>query len=346
MNKESIALKELKIGMFVELPLSWMSHDFLKSKFLITTDEQLKKVKALKLEQVIVDFERSNIQPEKTGSETSEDYISTLNTETDKDLMLENAPKNWDTEKLITDELKNVLQDCRLTPEQKSTYVYHHSIDMMKHLLEFPSAENIKICKETIYHISEMVLTENDTAMNLLRITSHDFYTYTHCVNVGIISIILSKQLLQHSTSHDLNELAAGFFLHDLGKVDIDLSILNKPGKLTDAEMQLVYSHPYQGHQILQQAKALSEECKIIVMQHHEAIDGSGYPNKLKGDDIHMYGKICSIVDVYSALTAERSYKQALSSFEALKLMKDTMMNRFDKKLFTNLVKVFHGNSD
>jgi HD-GYP domain-containing protein (c-di-GMP phosphodiesterase class II) len=341
MDKHPIALKDLKVGMFVELPLSWMSHDFLKNKFLINTDEQLKKIKALKIEQVIVDFERSIILPEESCSEVPETQISTLNTETVKDPRFEDIPKSWNPEKLMTDDLRNVLQDGNLSPEQKSTYVYYHSIDMMKHLLEFPSAENIKICKETVYHISEMVLTESDTAMNLLRITSHDFYTYTHSVNVGIISIILSKQLLQHSDSHNLNELAAGFFLHDLGKVDIDFNILNKPGKLTDSEMQLVYAHPYLGHQMLQQAKALSEECKIIVMQHHEAIDGSGYPKKLKGDEIHTYGKICAIVDVYTALTAERSYKQALSTFEALKLMKDTMMNRFDKKLFTNLVKIF-----
>ncbi len=341
MGKKKVALDELKIGMYVELPSSWLAHDFLRNKFLIKTKAQLEKIQNLKLDKVIVDFERSNIQPEKSLKARSENQSSIHVTKIDKDPDSIAAQKNWNPEKLMTDELKNVLHDRNLTPEQKSTFVYYHSVDMMKQLLEFPTAENINICKETIYHISEMVLAENDTAMNLLRITAHDYTTYAHSVDVGIVSIILSKQLLQHSDNHNLDELAAGFFLHDLGKIDIDFDILNKQGRLTDDEMELVKSHPYQGYQILQQAKALSEESKIIVMQHHENIDGSGYPQNLKGDDIHLYGRICSIVDVYTALTAERSYKHALSTFEALKLMKDTMMNRFDKKLFNSFVKIF-----
>jgi HD-GYP domain-containing protein (c-di-GMP phosphodiesterase class II) len=349
MNKQSVALKELKIGMFVELPLSWISHDFLKSKFLITSDKQLQKIRQLKMEQVIVNFERSLIQSEKTDNDSDKDQRSSIDADIDTgtviDPRLQSAPENWDPQKLVTDDLRNILDNRSLSPEQKSTFVYHHSVDMMKHLLECPTAENIQVCRETVYHISEMVLAENDTAMNLLRITSHDYSTYTHSVDVGIISIILSKVLLKHSDGHNLNELAAGFFLHDLGKVEIDHNILNKPGKLTDAEMQLVQSHPHQGYKILQKAKALSEECGIIVMQHHEAIDGSGYPQGLKGDDIHLYGKICAIVDVYTALTAERSYKQALSTFQALKLMKDSMLNRFDWELLTSFVKIFHGNS-
>lgn len=341
MSKQSIALKDLKIGMFVELPGSWISHDFLKSKFLIASEEQLKKLKKLSLEQVAVDFNRSLIAPEINSNEMPQSQTFILDAETVKDPRLGNIPVDWDPKKLITDDLRNILENHTLSHEQKSTYIYYHSIDMMKQLLEFPTAENINICKDTIYHITETVLTENETAMNLLRITSHDYSTYTHSVDVGIISIILSKQLLNQPDNHNLHELAAGFFLHDLGKIDIDHNILNKPGKLTDSEMQLVHSHPYQGYKILKEAEALSEECKIIVMQHHENIDGTGYPQKLKGDDIHLYGKICAIVDVYTALTAERSYKHALTTFEALKLMKDQMSNRFDKSLFNSFVKIF-----
>ncbi len=336
MSKEHIALKDLKIGMFVQLPVNWTAHDFLRNSFLIRTEKQLQKLQQQNLQQVLVDFDRSQLQidalPYYPSSSPSPELI---------DNAADDAPTNWDSKTLMTDELRNVLDDHRLSPEQKANFVYHHSIMMMKELLEFPSAENIKTSKEVIYKISEMVLAENDTAMNLLRITAHDYYTYTHSVSVGILGIILSKHLLYHSDAHDLHELAAGFFLHDLGKVNIDAKILNKRGRLSEQEKQYVHTHPDQGYQILQQANELSEECKIIVMQHHESIDGSGYPNHLKGDDIHLYGQICGLVDVYAALTSERSYKRALSSYNALKLIKNQMMHRFDKNLFDSFVKIF-----
>lgn len=335
MSKKSVAMDDIQIGMFVELPTSWFAHDFVTNSFLISSEKQLQQLKRQKLKQVIVDYDRSELQPSSTET-IAQETVKPVD-----DPRGQQAPEKWDSAKLMTDDLRNVLEDQSLPANQKSAFVYQHSVSMMEQLLEFPTAENIKASKEAIYAISDMVLAEDDTALNMLRITSHDFYTYTHSVNVGITSILLSKQLFQNSDAHDLQELAAGFFLHDLGKVNIDPQVLNKPGRLTDVEMQHMRTHPYQGYKILQQAQALSEECKIIVMQHHEAIDGSGYPKRLKDKEIHLYGKICAIADVYDALTAERSYKKALSSFDALRLMKDQMISRFDKKLFTSFVKIF-----
>lgn len=341
MSKQKIALKDLQVGMFVELPVSWIAHDFFRNSFLIRSEAQLKKLQQQNLQQVIVDFERSHISADTFSHKTSSRHASTKNAGARLDPQVDDAPTNWDSKKLMTDELRNVLDDHLLSPEQKADFVYFHSIRMMQQLLEFPTAENIKTSKEVIYEISAMVLAENETAMNLLRITAHDYYTYTHSVAVGILGIILSKHLFHLSDTHNLHELAAGFFLHDLGKVNIDTDILNKPGALSEPEMEHIRTHPYQGYQILQQAHELSEECRIIVMQHHESIDGSGYPNQLKGDEIHLYGQICALVDVYAALTSERSYKRALSSFNALKLIKNQMMHRFDKKLFNSFVKIF-----
>ncbi len=341
MKKEKVSLEQLKVGMYVELPTSWFAHDFVTNSFLITTEKELQKLKSQKLKEVIVDFERSKLKSGPSPSETPADKTPIKNAQEPVDPRLQEAPRKWDSEKLMTDDLRNVLEDQNLPPEQKSVVVYRHSVSMMEQLLEFPTAENIQSSKQAIYAISDMVLSEQDTAKNLLRITSHDFYTYTHSVNVGLTSILLSKQLFQKSDAHNLQELAAGFFLHDLGKVNIDSAVLNKPGKLTDVEMQHIRTHPYQGYKILEEAKALSDECKVIVMQHHEAIDGSGYPRRLKDKEIHPYGKICAIADVYDALTAERSYKKALSSFDALRLMKEKMIDKFDKNIFSNFVKIF-----
>ncbi|QKQ27922.1 HD-GYP domain-containing protein [Candidatus Reidiella endopervernicosa] len=100
--------------------------------------------------------------------------------------------------------------------------------------------------------------------------------------------------------------MGAGFFLHDLGKIMVRPEVLNKPARLDDAEMRHIRIHPYQGYKILQQADALTEEVRTIVMQHHEFVDGSGYPKRLRDEEIHVYGRICGIADVYDALPADR----------------------------------------
>ena len=324
--------------MYVELPDSWFSHEFPNSSFKITSKDQLEKLKSMTLQKVTVDFDKSDV---KDLSENKQSLIERLPQSKVKDPKFEEAPKQWSSEKLLTDDLRNVLEDQKLPPEEKSVAVYKHSVNMMEQLLEFPSAENIQSSKEAIYQISDMVLADSDTAKNMLMITSHDFYTYTHSVNVGITSIMLSKEIFKNSDAHDLRELAAGYFLHDLGKISIDPNVLNKPARLTDMEMQHVKTHPYQGYKLLKAADALSEECSTIVMQHHEAYNGSGYPRRLKEKEIHIYGRICAIADVFDALTAERSYKKAMKPFDALRLMKDKMIDNFDHKLFAEFVKIY-----
>jgi HD-GYP domain-containing protein (c-di-GMP phosphodiesterase class II) len=105
--------------------------------------------------------------------------------------------------------------------------------------------------------------------------------------------------------------------------------------------MRRMRIHPYQGYKLLRDADALSEECRVIVMEHHELMDGGGYPKRIKGDQIHIYGRICCIADVFDALTAERSYKKAMTPFDALTLMRDKMPNHFDRPLFGAFVDLF-----
>ncbi|RMD54780.1 MAG: HD-GYP domain-containing protein [Nitrospirae bacterium] len=186
-----------------------------------------------------------------------------------------------------------------------------------------------------------MILSDNETSKCLLEITSHDYYTYTHSVNVGVLSVLLAKTFYLYSDAHDMYELGAGFFLHDIGKTRVDSSIINKQGKLTEEEMRVMRTHPQHGYDILKEANQLSKECRIIVMQHHEREDGSGYPLGLKGDEIHDYSRICSIADIYDALTSRRSYHKPMRPFEALKFMRDKLMQHFKKEIFINFVLLF-----
>ncbi|UCD37577.1 MAG: HD domain-containing protein, partial [Fidelibacterota bacterium] len=140
---------------------------------------------------------------------------------------------------------------------------------------------------------------------------------------------------------HNMQELGAGFFLHDLGKCDVPLELINKAGRLSDEEWQLMRNHPREGNRLLSSANQLTKECGLIVMQHHEREDGTGYPFGLKKNDIHLYARICSIADVYDALTSTRAYKKKLPTFEALKVMREEMLQHFNKELFAQFVMIF-----
>lgn len=345
MSKQKVNNEDLTVGMYVELPTSWLDHDFLTNSFKIKNQDQLKKLKKMKLAEVEVDYSKSDVKPPTeqaaeviTAVKPPSPVAPTRPVRVTHDV---SPPRHWPSEKLVTEELRTVMEDRKLQPERKAKAVFDHSIDMMGQLLEHPTAINIKTSKQTIYELADMVLREDATAENLLKMTSHDFYTYTHSVNVGVVAILLSKVLYKNSDAHNLQELAAGFFLHDIGKVNVDIDILNKRGKLSNFEMQHIRTHPYQGYKILKEANSLSPECEAIVLQHHEASNGSGYPKKLTCDEIHPYAKICTIADVFDALTSERPYKKPMKPFEALRLMKLEMFEQFDKQLFSKFVTIF-----
>lgn len=338
--KQNVAVGDLRVGMYVELPLSWTEHNFLRSKFKLTSTEQIAAIRAHGLREVPVDFARSDVPPPAVPDALGQlEYVSHSDAILDpKD---QAPPPVWNPDTLVPVELREAVHDRRLAPEQKAKVVYHHSREMMLRMLDAPSAENIRASKEALSSVSDLILSDDQTAKNLLRITAHDFYTYTHSVNVGIISLMLAKILFRHSDGHDMHELGAGFFLHDLGKVMVDPAIINKPARLDETEMRRMRIHPYQGYKLLRDADALSEECRVIVMEHHELMDGGGYPKRINGDQIHIYGRICCIADVFDALTAERSYKKAMTPFDALTLMRDKMPNHFDRQLFNSFVTLF-----
>jgi len=324
---ETIPVDELKIGMHVLLNLAWYEHPFLKSQFHLSSEDEIKKIKGLGLKAVAVDLAKSIIPEVSVPSPPGADNRDQPETK---------------SEPIVPDELLTVLHDRKLAPERKANLIQEYSMSMMKNLLEKPTAGNIEEFKKGTSEIVDLILRDNETTFFLTNITDHDYYTYTHSVNVGFLAVALAKTVFQQSDHHDLHALGAGFFLHDLGKVNIDLGIINKPGKLTDEEMQQMKRHPAQGFFILQEAKQMTKELKMIVLQHHEKMNGTGYPAGLKGDDIHIYGRICAIADIFDALTSKRPYKQKMPLFTALKIMRDEMVpHHIQKTLFEKFVPLF-----
>ena len=328
---KNVKIEDIKVGMYVILPHKWFSHPFISNHFLINTETQIKKLIEAGIGEVSIDFGQSKLEGQST------DLSGTQKEKTSK----KTAKNTSGPHPIIPPALQEAIYDKKMLAQDKAMLVHKHSIIMINRLMDSPSVENIIEAKKGIAELVDLILSDNNTMNHLLKITSHDYSTYVHSVNVGLLGISLSKKLFGTSSAHNIYELGAGFFLHDLGKVNVSIDIINKPSALTDEEMHEMQRHPQYGYEILTKAGQLTQECKTIVLHHHENHDGSGYPLGLKGEEIHLYGRICALADVYDALNSERPYRRGLGTYATLKLMKEEMLNHFHKDLFKKFILLF-----
>ena len=181
----------------------------------------------------------------------------------------------------------------------------------------------------------ENVLSSHNVLLSLVDIKSMDDYTYAHCVNVAIISIVFGMSL--NLRRRDLLYLCIGALIHDIGKVFVPQEILQKPGKLTPEEFEEIKKHPKLGYNFIGNSCNISAHSKLIVLQHHERFDGLGYPEGISGEKISYLARIVAIADVYDALTSDRPYKRAMCPNMALEYLMSNAGTLFD----FNLVNVF-----
>lgn len=165
----------------------------------------------------------------------------------------------------------------------------------------------------------------------LLNVLHHDYGTFTHSTNVSIFCVLLARQL--GYSAQDLEDIAVGGLVHDLGKLRIDSAILNKPGKLNDDEFRVVKEHPTIGYRELCKQDDMSFAQLMMVYQHHEKMNGSGYPVGCSANEIHPWARICAVVDVYEALTSNRPYRQPASRETALAILNNGDGSEFDSEV-------------
>ncbi len=163
-------------------------------------------------------------------------------------------------------------------------------------------------------------INDNDAiAVDISVLKVSDEYTFKHSVDVATMSMIVAKKV--GMTQEEIFDIGVAGLLHDIGKSKIPNEILNKPGKLTDDEFEIMKSHPMQGYEILRGNKDLKDSIKLAVLQHHEKINGEGYPLKLESHQIGSFAKIIAIADIYDALVTDRPYKVGFSPRDAVEMI-------------------------
>lgn len=234
--------------------------------------------------------------------------------------------------------LDKIVADKTLPSSRKAEVVYETSRRVMQDVLNDPrSGENIKRSEKIVTSTVDFILRDKDAFVCLLTVTSYDYYTYTHSLNVCIYTVALAQRT-GITDRTQLHQLGTGALLHDVGKSGIDKSILEKKGPLTDEEWVIMKRHPKEGERILRENVDLPEASAVVVTQHHEKCDGSGYPEGLTYDGIHPFARMAALIDVFDALTTRRPYREAMEAFAAMKLMNEEMHDSFDEDIFRNFV--------
>jgi HD-GYP domain-containing protein (c-di-GMP phosphodiesterase class II) len=203
-------------------------------------------------------------------------------------------------------------------------------------------AAQISVAHDRVVGITENIFANNDTGaidpdllrgmvgdldnqlelnsnvlLNLSHLKSYDNYVYLHSVNVCVLTLIIGKKL--KLSVNELHDLGLAAVLHDYGMIRLDSAIFNHERRLTDAEWLKIKGHPYDGYEMLKKSGAFNEAILAGILDHHERLDGSGYPNSKNGDRIHLFGKIIAVADVYDACISPRKHRPRLTPNEALK---------------------------
>lgn len=183
----------------------------------------------------------------------------------------------------------------------------------------------------------DTMFTHGDAMLCLARIRAKDAYLMEHSMNVAILLANFGRYLgLDRSV---LKELTLGGLLHDVGKIMTPDEVLNKPGKLTDEEFGVMRQHVVHSYDILSNTAGITPTMLEVAANHHERLDGTGYPQRLKGDQLSLYTRMSGIVDVYDAVTADRVYKQGMQPTQAFRVLLKGIDQHFDAELVTKFIK-------
>ncbi|RSK27159.1 HD-GYP domain-containing protein [Bacillus sp. HMF5848] len=196
---------------------------------------------------------------------------------------------------------------------------------------DISSITHLEIIEELTYVFSRIldILNNNDNVADLfLTLQYHNHEVFLHSLNVTFYSIAIGKAM--QFDNEELYEIGLGAMLHDIGKLILPATLLEKTGKLTEEEFNEIKRHPVIAYEILSKMKDLPESVVLCAYQHHEKLDGTGYPNKISADKIHLYAQVLAVADIYDALTSHRSYRDAMLPSEALEVLMASAMNQIN----------------
>jgi putative nucleotidyltransferase with HDIG domain len=314
---KKIAVNQLTVGMFVHgFEESWLKHPFWRNRFLIKDAGTLREIQGSGVKHCWIDVSQGqDVPPPQQVAAAPEPAPA------------EPTPEPALVRASLTDEL------------QRAAQLRARSADAMRHMftqVRLGNAIEPSVCAPLVDDVVESINRHPDALLSLARLKTADEYTYMHSVAVCALMVALGRQL--DFDDAQCREAGMAGMLHDLGKAAMPQDVLNKPGKLTAEEFEIIKQHPARGYEMLRAGGAVSEAVMDVCRHHHERFDGTGYPDGLAGEGISLLARMGAVCDVYDAVTSNRPYKDGWDPAHSLAQMA-SWKGHFDPTVFQSFVK-------
>ena len=294
----------LRVGMYIhDLDCGWMDHPFLRNRFVITSEDEIRKIRASGIRSVTIDCTRG--------------------------LDMADAPTVAEAEAVTEAEVAAIaakpappLRTTLAEEFDRATVIRRQAAGLVKTVMQdarLGKAVELDQVSPVVENITASILRNASALLGLSVIKNKDDYTFLHSVSVCTLLVAFCRSRgLDAETTY---QAGIGGLLHDTGKALVPDHILNKPGRLTDEEFEIVRRHPKDGHDILRRSAGIGAIPLDITLHHHERRDGTGYPDGQREQETSELAQMAAIVDVYDAITADRCYHKGMPAAEALRKM-------------------------
>ncbi len=321
---KKIAVDQLRLGMHLhKLDGRWMDHPFWKTRFVLTSADDLAQLRASPVRECWIDTAQgldvaAPVDDVSPPGPTAAPVAVPL---------IAGPPAVADTgPRTMKDELRQAAAICDKGRE---------AVVAMFNEARMGRAVDAEGALPLVDEISGSVLRNPGALVSLARLKSRDDYSYMHSVAVCALMVALGRQI--RMSDDECRVIGLAGLMHDIGKALVPLEVLNKPARLTDAEFTIMRSHPVRGHEMLMEGRGATPEMLDVVLHHHERPDGKGYPHKLSGDQLSRVARMGAICDVYDAITSNRPYKAGWDPAESIAQMA-SWKGQFDEVLFAAFV--------
>lgn len=324
--RKKIPVGNIRTGMYIqELCGSWMDHPFWKKSFLLESPEDLNTLQTCGIQEVWIDTSKGIDVEGDVVAVTAEEHQQKISDELQQ--MATSAPQV-----IAKVSIQKELETARKLQAKSKA-----AVTSMFNEVRMGNAIKVSEAAPLVEEISQSITRNPEAFLNLARLKTKDDYTYMHSVAVCALMIALGKQL--GLSGADLKEAGLAGLLHDVGKMMIPDEVLNKPGKLTDEEFEIIKGHPLKGWELLHGSPDITATALDVCLHHHERVDGKGYPDKLSGDKLTLFARMGAVCDVYDALTSNRCYKNGWEPADTIRKMAEWKDGHFDERVFQAFVK-------
>lgn len=322
---KKISTEQLRVGMYIDSFCgSWMDHPFWRTRFVVRHPQDVELAQRSAVRELWIDTSRgADVAPSVTVLEqahTPEQAQASVLRELAR--AREVAPVS------TADEITRAALLCKRAGA---------AVQSMLTEARMGRAISQDVARQVAEDIADSVTRNTGALISLARLKTTDDYSYMHSVAVCALMVALARQLGMPEEEARAAGLAG--LLHDLGKTDLPPEVLNKPGKLTEQEFELVRQHPELGHQRLLQAQVSDLATLDVCLHHHERLDGTGYPKRLDASNISQMARMGAVCDIYDAVTSDRPYKAGWDPSMALARMSGWVDSHLDRQVFQAFVR-------